>query len=277
MIKNEMTVASVFSGAGGLDLGFHQENYKLIFANDIDEDACTTFRDNIGNIVQGTFEAIKATLTNLRGVDVFVGGPPCQGFSVAGKMDPNDERSKLSFEFMNTLDKIQPKIFVFENVKSLATNKRWSDVFGQLLRSAEQAGYELDYRIVKARDYGVPQLRERLFIVGFNKSYFKNASIVRENYSNNLNSQQISAPSPRAILSKIGKAGTTENPVTSVAKITYAKTPVMRRSPFSGMLFNGTGRPVNPDYFFPTLSATMGGNRTPIIDESLIYEKQSCL
>ncbi|WP_084081788.1 DNA cytosine methyltransferase [Alteromonas marina] len=276
MANTNYSLASVFSGAGGLDYGFHKAGFEHILANDKNIDACETFKKNISDIELGPLSSIQKKLEALDGLDLFIGGPPCQGFSVGGKMDPDDSRSKLSFEFMNILNVIRPKVFVFENVKALARNKRWSNVFQELKNRAHNSGYELFCEVLKVREFGVAQLRERLFIVGFNKERIANAYDARLAFEESLYNFKNKAEPANKILSKLGQAGTNKNPITCSAKIIFAKKPVLRNSPFSGMLFNGSGRPVNPSYFFPTLAASMGGNRTPIIDEANLFMAEGC-
>lgn len=276
MPNNKYTLASVFSGAGGLDYGFHKAGFKHVLANDKNIDACETFSNNIGHIEFGPLQSIQKKVEAINGLDLFIGGPPCQGFSVGGKMDPDDTRSKLSFEFMKILDIIRPKVFVFENVKALAKNRRWVDVFQELKNRANYSGYELFCEVLKVREFGVAQLRERLFIVGFNKERISNAFDARLAFEEKLYSLKNKAEPANKILFKLGQAGTAKNPITCSAKVIFAKRPVLRNSPFSGMLFNGSGRPVNPLYFFPTLAASMGGNRTPIIDDANLFMKEEC-
>ena len=96
-----------------------------------------------------------------------VGGPPCQGFSVAGKMDPNDPRSRHVFDFLAMVERVQPKAFVMENVKALARNKRWAGTIADIRAQAEKIGYKIYLEVLNSADYGVPQMRERMFLVGF--------------------------------------------------------------------------------------------------------------
>ena len=115
-----MKAFSLFSGAGGMDVGFRDAGFQIIAANEMDKHACDTFRANHPDTVlfEGDINEIKANLSKFKGIDVIFGGPPCQGFSVAGKMDPEDPRSKLIFSFCSVIEDVQPKAFVMENVKS---------------------------------------------------------------------------------------------------------------------------------------------------------------
>ena len=193
--------------------------------------------------------------------DLVVGGPPCQGFSVAGKMDPNDPRSRHVFDFLGMVERVQPKAFVMENVKALAMNKRWTGAISDIRKKAEEIGYKTYLKVLNSSDYGVPQARERMFLVGF-----KDHSVEYE-YPEPTCDKPVTVADAFKALPAIGEPG---NDQTCSAKITPAKEPILRQSPYAGMLFNGQGRPMDVNKPAPTLPATMGGNRTPIIDQNTL-------
>ena len=113
------TGASLFTGAGGMDVGFENAGVNVVFANEIVNEAAETYMANHphSKMLIGDINDLICTLDNYGKVDIVFGGPPCQGFSVAGKMDPDDERSKLIFTFLDVVEKLQPRAFVMENVK----------------------------------------------------------------------------------------------------------------------------------------------------------------
>ena len=119
---SQKSVVSLFSGAGGLDIGFGQAGFRTVWANELNQDACATFEAYHGSGImrRGDLNDFLPELTSLGPIDVLIGGPPCQGFSVAGYMDVNDPRSELVFTFMEALRLVRPKAFVLENVKALA-------------------------------------------------------------------------------------------------------------------------------------------------------------
>lgn len=251
------SVVSLYAGAGGLDLGFHRAGFAPVWANDIDETAVETYNKLLpGHVgVAGPIEHQK--LPEAGSVDLVIGGPPCQGFSVAGKMDPSDPRSRHVMTFLHIVDRIRPRAFVMENVKALAVNRRWESVREALRERSDELGYRSELRILRASDFGVPQARERMFLIGMPMD-------------SELELTPTSAKTPptvRSALSRLPAWGKSGNDSTCVAKVTPAKKPVLRRSPYAGMLFNGQGRPLNLDMPAPTLPASMGGNRTPIIDQ----------
>ena len=167
MKKNKIKVVGLFSGCGGLDLGFKQAGYDIIWANDILRDACETYKLNIGNHIVNE-DITKVNLETIPSADVIVGGPPCQGFSGIGKRDPNDDRSALVYSYLNVVDKIQPKIFLFENVTGIKSSKAsdGSKVIDNLKKAFEDIGYYINIHTLNAADYGVPQKRKRVFIIG---------------------------------------------------------------------------------------------------------------
>lgn len=263
---------SLYSGAGGLDLGFARAGFTPLFANDIDPDAVATHNllsevlDPEWRQAAKRFEshrAIAADVRSLQGefyegmADLVIGGPPCQGFSVAGNMNPDDPRSKHVFDFLGLVAKIKPRAFVMENVAALARNRRWRDVIDSLRKSAAP-DYNVELVVLNASHWGVAQARERMFLIG---TPIDDAPIAWPDPPT-----IDSPPSTRSVLASLPPAGVEGNDSLCTAKITLAKNPVLRRSPFAGMLFNGQGRVIDLDKPAPTLPASMGGNRTPIVD-----------
>lgn len=261
-----MKAISLFSGAGGMDVGFKDAGFQIIAANEMDKHACDTFRTNHSDTVlyEGDIDEIKDELKKFMGIDVVFGGPPCQGFSVAGKMDPADPRSKLIFSFCSVVEEVQPKAFVMENVKSLGSLAKFEDVRTLLISRFQKAGYTVNIHILNAKEFGVPQSRERVFFIGVKEGF-------SPIFSSDFHEYKKSAPTLRDVLIPLGKPGTEGNDRVCNAKVTLAAKPVLRKSPYAGMLFNGQGRPLNPDGWASTLPASMGGNRTPIIDDNHLY------
>jgi len=161
-----MEVVSLFAGCGGTDLGFKLAGHEIIYANDIDRQACETYKNNFPN-VEVTHKDIK-NIKKFPEAQILVGCYPCQGFSAAGKRDPNDNRNMLYLEFARALRTIKPKFFVVENVKGILStpNKK---IFKNMLKLFRRCGYKVNYKLLNAKDYGIPQNRERVFIVGVRK------------------------------------------------------------------------------------------------------------
>jgi DNA (cytosine-5)-methyltransferase 1 len=256
-----------------MDVGVKAAGFRVLLANDIDADACDTYSLNHDEpIYCGPVADLIPLMKHVAGIDLVFGGPPCQGFSVAGKMNPTDPRSALIFSFFDAVDAASPRAFICENVKALATLERWSEVRAALMDRAND-NYHASLIILKASDYGVPQNRERMFIVGIRKDVIGGA---RAEFAGRLKtlieSQRAEPPTIGEIVRDLGPAGSQGNSRICRAKITYAKAPVLRKSPYAGMLFNGAGRPLPANGWAPTLPASMGGNKTPIVDEEEIFE-----
>ena len=160
-----MRVVSLFSGAGGLDLGFKMAGHEIIWANDLYEDAVETYKHNLGDhIVCEDISKIDAE--EIPECDIIIGGFPCQGFSVANmKRHESDERNALYKQLIRVIDAKKPKFFLAENVKGL-TNLAKGTVFQMILSDFSSLGYKVSYRVLNAADYGVPQTRQRVIIIG---------------------------------------------------------------------------------------------------------------
>jgi DNA (cytosine-5)-methyltransferase 1 len=259
---------SLFAGAGGMDVGFQSAGYRVVWANELDKHAAATYRANLdGDVLRvGDINGFLGDLPPPGEVNCVFGGPPCQGFSVAGKMDIADPRSALVFAYLSVVEAAKPKAFVLENVKALASLSKFSTVRTEMLRRAEAAGYDAKIYVLNARNFGVPQSRERMFMIGVLKE-------LRINFDERFLAPYLKqAPTLRELFSSIGRPGTDANPSTCGAKITLAERPVLRKSPYAGMIFNGLGRPLNPEAVSCTLPASMGGNKTPIVDDVHMYE-----
>ena len=262
---SKLTALSLFSGAGGMDVGVESAGIDVVYANEINKHASETYKANFGDFIKCSDIAEELDfMSSYSGVDLVFGGPPCQAFSVAGKMDVNDPRAQLVDSFMEVVKIVKPKMFIMENVKALAKLSKFDSVRERLINKANSNNYEVDLVTINAKDFGVPQARERMFFVGIKKG--KPFSLM--NYLRHYYQPEIST---KKALAHLGKQGTSKNPKTCNAFISLAKRPILRRSPYAGMLFNGAGRPINPSCPAPTLPASMGGNRTPIIDENHFY------
>lgn len=164
-IKNPKTIVSLFAGAGGLDFGLIQAGNTVVWANDVDPDSCTTYSSNIGShIVCADLSTIAESA--IPEADVLVGGFPCQGFSVANRFrSKDDERNELYLEFLRVLKGKKPKWFVAENVSGILSLEKGA-VFKMIVSDFAKAGYKVTYRLENMADFGVPQTRKRVIILG---------------------------------------------------------------------------------------------------------------
>ncbi|MGA8940859.1 MAG: DNA (cytosine-5-)-methyltransferase [Acidobacteriaceae bacterium] len=160
-----MKVVSLFSGAGGLDLGLMQAGHKIVWANDIFLDAVATYRVNIGDHID-TRDVCSVPSSEIPACDVVVGGFPCQGFSLANRgRTSEDPRNQLFKEMVRIVRDKQPRYFVAENVRGLLSMGKGKALI-EIEKSFSDAGYRVQHQLVNAANYGVPQLRMRLVIVG---------------------------------------------------------------------------------------------------------------
>ncbi|WP_078227016.1 DNA cytosine methyltransferase [Flavobacterium sp. LM4] len=163
-INDKINVISLFSGSGGLDLGFLETGkFEIVFANDFNYQACQTYTHNIGNHI--LCDDI-ANIKNLPQADVIIGGPPCQGFSTANPARSfDDPRNQLFKEYARIIKQVQPKLFLMENVSGMVTMQK-GKVFELIRKELTNCGYKLSYKLLNSRDYGVPQSRRRMIIIG---------------------------------------------------------------------------------------------------------------
>ena len=172
-IDAKYNLIDLFAGIGGIRLGFQQTGKtKTVFSSEIDKFAKQTYFANFGDEPAGDITQIDAK--DIPDHDILVGGFPCQPFSQAGKrLGLDDTRGTLFFEIARILQEKQPASFLLENVKGLKTNDN-GRTFKIILKTLNELNYDVHYTTLKARDFGVPQNRERLYLVGFNKDLVKN-------------------------------------------------------------------------------------------------------
>lgn len=195
----KLKVASLFCGCGGTDVGllgnfdflgkhYASNNMEIVYANDIDDNACKIFNENF-NIKPDNRDIRKINSSELPDFDILTGGFPCQSFSIIAqnpkRLGVKDDRGKLFFEMCRILRDKQPKCFIAENVKGLLTANQKS-AFPLIMDEFKNSGYDVKYMVLNSANYGVPQKRERVIIVGFRKDLninftFPNHLITNEN------------------------------------------------------------------------------------------------
>lgn len=164
-----MNLISLFSGAGGLDLGFEKAGFNISMANEYDKGIWATYEANhSAPLIKGDIRNIKDT-DFPNEIDGIIGGPPCQSWSEAGSLRGiNDSRGQLFFDYIRILKNKQPKFFLAENVSGMLAS-RHSEAVKNIIQQFEDCGYNLTLTLVNAADYGVPQDRKRVFYIGFRK------------------------------------------------------------------------------------------------------------
>lgn len=160
-------IASFFAGCGGLDLGFEQAGFNIVWANEFDETIHETYQFNHPNTYLCKKDIRSLSIDDIPDCDGFIGGPPCQAWSEGGmQLGLNDERGKLFLDYLRLIEEKHPKFFIIENVKGIVSDKHFN-TFVHFLNILEGAGYLINYALMNAADYRIPQDRFRVFIVGF--------------------------------------------------------------------------------------------------------------
>ena len=165
-----MNIISLFSGAGGLDKGFHNAGFRTIIANEYDSKICPTYRANFPDthLIEGDIRNVNENEfpNHITGI---IGGPPCQSWSEAGSLKGiNDARGQLFYEYIRILKATQPLFFVAENVSGMLA-KRHVDAVNGFMKLFDESGYDVNLKMLNANDYDVPEDRDRVFYIGFRK------------------------------------------------------------------------------------------------------------
>jgi DNA (cytosine-5)-methyltransferase 1 len=177
-----LKIISLFSGCGGLDLGFTNAGFQLVYANDNDPVVWETFEKNhnISIDKRSLFDIKSSEIPNAYGI---IGGPPCQSWSLAGEMrGAKDERGQLFYEYIRVLKSKKPFFFLAENVPGIISSTHLPE-FKKILKMFSSVGYEISFELLDARNYGVPQERKRVIIVGLNKSLKTRFMFPRQTHS----------------------------------------------------------------------------------------------
>jgi DNA (cytosine-5)-methyltransferase 1 len=175
MAKTRPIAVDLFAGAGGMTLGFEQAGFDILASVEIDPIHCAIHKFNFPfwtvickSVEETTGKEIRnsSQIANQE-IDVVFGGPPCQGFSLMGKRSFNDPRNSLVFHFIRLVVELQPKFFVLENVKGMTVGKH-QEFIAEIINQFTESGYQVNanYQVLNAANYGVPQNRERLFLLG---------------------------------------------------------------------------------------------------------------
>lgn len=165
-----MKIVSLFSGAGGMDLGFKKAGFDIIWANEFDKNIWATHEKNFKDCILSKESILNISHRDIPDCDGIIGGPPCQSFSEAGaKRGTLDKRGLLFLEYIRILNEKKPQFFVAENVPGLLAQRHRQDL-EQFINAFKSAGYNLHYQIYDAQDYQVAQSRQRLVFVGIKKS-----------------------------------------------------------------------------------------------------------
>lgn len=187
-----MKVCDIFCGAGGLSYGFAQDDFfQLTFACDNDKNAIASYQANhpyVKTICKDISELNSVELKEFANIDILLGGPPCQSYSTLGKRQM-DKRANLFKEYLRVLGFVKPKAFIFENVKGLLSMQK-GKLFSYICENFEKLGYSIHHRILNAADFGVPQIRQRVIIIGIKQEFGKNFTFPQATHKNFVSLEQ---------------------------------------------------------------------------------------
>lgn len=249
-----MTLIDLFSGAGGLSIGLRKAGYEVRACVEMNRDAMNTYSSHEPNAIHLNNDIREVSFANFRGkVDIVSGGPPCQPFSVGGLRKAQMDARDMIPEFVRCLREVQPEAFIMENVPGLML-KRTRAYFDAILAQLSACGYNLNWAVLNAADYGVPQKRKRLFILGSRGMQLRFPAPAHGpgTSRNHVSALNILGPQP------IGEAPN--------CAVKYAKDPDLRPSPYAGHVYNGGGRPLDPEGPCHTILASSGGYKTHWVD-----------
>ncbi len=244
----------LFAGAGGLTIGLKAAGVRTSYAVEVEPCRVATFSKHSPNVSFLGGDVRGIVFSTLRGrVELVYGGPPCQPFSSGGLRKATGDQRNMIPEFVRAVREISPKAFIMENVPGLMVGER-RQYLRETVKKLEDMGYHTSAKILNAANFGVPQKRRRLFVVGILGAEF---TFPDESHG----------PGRRHPFVSSGEVLDAEpfgepNP----SKIFYAKNPDLRPSPYDGHIFNGGGRPINRSKPCNTILASAGGNKTHFLD-----------
>lgn len=245
----------LFAGAGGLSVGLKIAGWDVRIAVEYDATAIETHRNNMPEALHRCDDIRDIDFREYRGsISLVAGGPPCQPFSVSGKQLGELDIRDMVPEFVRVVREVRPRAFLMENVDGL-TKTRFLPYLEERIGELHKLGYEVYWQVLNAADYGIPQNRRRLFVIGVPKGM----KFVFPKPTHGPNGKT----KYRSVFEALVGCPIDEP---NHAKIVFAKKPILRRSPYAGMLLNGKGRPLNMGGPSHTIPATAGGNRTHILD-----------
>lgn len=268
------TVVSTFSGCGGSCLGYKRAGGRVLFAADFDENAVNTYQVNWpdtalyhGDVSYLSVDEIfKETRLKKGELDIFDGSPPCQGFSTAGKRQMTDSRNQLFKEYCRLLVGLQPKCFIMENVSGMIKGNM-KFIFVEVLKSLKECGYRVKAKLLNAKNFGVPQSRERLIFIGIREDLKIEPSFPEKN-------KKI-ITFKDAVLDCI--EGERKEPKGFIAEIANKLKPGENCSIYHPKKHCFSSFRINPNMPAPTITKTFGASRSfvmhPFINMSLSIEE----
>lgn len=245
-----MKVIDLFSGAGGLSLGLKRAGFQMVACVEIKREAMETYASHDADAIHFNTDIRAVDFNRFRStVDLVTGGPPCQPFSIGGLRKASADTRDMIPEFIRCLQEVQPAAFLMENVPGLM-QKAARPYFDSVISRLSACGYRLNWAVLNAADYGVPQKRRRLFLLGAKHIQLRFPAPTHGSAN---------GPSYLTSLDVLGHELIGEAPNCPVR---YARGPDIRPSPYAGHLYNGGGRPIDPYGPCHTILASSGGYKT---------------
>lgn len=250
-----MKALDLFSGPGGLSLGMKSAGIQPVACVEKNKDAIGTYDGHTPEAEHFCSDIRKLDFTRYRGkVDVIFGGPPCQPFSTGGLRKAASDARNMFPEFIRVLQEVRPAAFLAENVPGLVTAAR-RHYLADLFQAFEREGYSVSWQVVSAADYGVPQKRRRLIIVGFRQGRFL---FPKPTHGPATDQAHVASST---VIDKYNPLGDPPD-----CPVIFAKYPDPRRSPYAGHVYNGGGRPIDLNGPCHTVLASAGGYKTHWVD-----------
>lgn len=249
-----MNTIDLFSGPGGLSIGLKRAGYRVLANVEINRDAMETYASHDADATHYNVDVREVSFERFRGaVDVVVGGPPCQPFSIGGLRKAQADRRDMIPEFIRCLKECQPGAFIMENVPGLI-QKRTRPYFDWVLSQLSACGFRLNWAILNSADYGIPQKRKRLFVLGSRNMQLRFPAATH------------GAGTGNRYLSAFDVIGSDPLGDAPNCPVKFARFPDLRPSPYAGHIYNGGGRPIDPIGPCHTILASAGGYKTHWFD-----------
>ncbi len=249
-----MNTIDLFSGPGGLSIGLKRSGYRILANVELNRDAMDTYASHDSDGTHYNVDVREVSFERFRGVaDIVVGGPPCQPFSIGGLRKAQADKRDMIPEFIRCLKESQPSAFIMENVPGLI-QKRTRPYFDWALSQLSACGFRLNWAVLNSADYGIPQKRKRLFVLGSRNMQLRFPTTTHGPGTEN---KYLSAVDAIGV-EPIGEAPN--------CPVKFARFPDLRPSPYAGHVYNGGGRPIDPNGPCHTILASAGGYKTHWFD-----------
>ncbi len=249
-----MNTIDLFSGPGGLSIGLKRAGYRILANVEMNRDAMETYASHDADATHYNVDVREVSFEKFRGtVDILVGGPPCQPFSIGGLRKAQADKRDMIPEFIRCLKECQPSAFIMENVPGL-TQKRTRPYFDWALSQLSLCGFRLNWAVLNSADYGIPQKRKRLFVLGSRSMQLRFPVATHGPGTENRHLSTVDVIGNKII-------GEAPN-----CPVKFARFPDLRPSPYAGHVYNGGGRPIDPNGPCHTILASAGGHKTHWFD-----------